>query len=292
MMSYLVTIGTSFGILLGEWTEASDFILNYRFSMLLFAMFVVFPVVLIRDFGHLGIVAFFALFSVITITFFISVHGPDQGTTPSLDLFRSEFFSALGGIAFTMLCQHAALHAYRSMTPMNIPSWHTAIFTAVGCGLSIICWTSVAGYVSFGPNVEDEILDSFPDSDIGTQVMRGLLIVHLCLYIPVEFLVARHSLLKLVNKDVKRLPLVPYVLLTILLLAILFGLASITDDFGLVLDVTGGVAGSGIGFILPAMIYLKACGRELGPARYYAAWVTVGFGVFVFVGTMYGVGTE
>lgn len=290
MVSYIVTIGSSLADLIAEWMDTSGLLSQYRFTALVVTGVVMLPLVLIRDFGHLGFVAFFALGSVFTITIFVSVVDPElTSARGSLDMFRQDFFQALGGIAFTLLCQHAALHAYRAMTPMNIHSWHTAISVAVGCGISICLWMGVLGYVRCGPDVASEILDCYRISQVGTQVMHLLLIGHLCLYMPVEFLVARHSFIKIIGSDVKKMALVPYVLLTICMLGCIYGLACITDDFGVILDLTGGVGGSFVGFVFPGAIYLKTVGREQGLVLHCMACVTVGFGLFVLMGTLYGI---
>ena len=77
----------------------------------------------------------------------------------------------------------------------------------------------IAGYLSFRSNTQGEILENFTTS-FGDP-FDIMLVLHIILYIPVDFVILRYSVVKLIQRnDEKEQPLstIAHVFLTILIL--------------------------------------------------------------------------
>jgi hypothetical protein len=79
-------------------------------------------------------------------------------------------------------------------------------------------------------------------------------VVHLVLYVPVDFVIMRYSLFKLVGVDMATTSVWVYAPVSLLLIALALAITLMTQDFGLVLDVTGGIAGASLYYCVPAAL--------------------------------------
>ena len=82
-------------------------------------------------------------------------------------------------------------------------------------------------------------------------MFRIFLVVHLVLYYPVHFAVMRHSLAKLFGQDVLQMPLKFYIPLTVVPNLVCLGIVMATQQFYVIVDLTGGVGGTLLYFIFP-----------------------------------------
>ncbi|CAM9849692.1 unnamed protein product, partial [Phaeothamnion confervicola] len=148
----------------------------------------------------------------------------------------------------------------------------------------------LAGYLAFRDDTDGDILDNFSGNFVG--LFKVLVVVHLCFYIPNEFVVMRHSLCVLFGVEAAALPPLTFVAVTVGLLAFMVavvlalaaaGIASGTA-FGYILDLVGGVCGSLVSFCFPALFYLRATGGEGEWAA--ACKVLAGFGAFAMAATV------
>ena len=137
---------------------------------------------------------------------------------------------------------------------------------------------------AFRALTKGEILDNFGRDDVAANVFRVMLVIHLVLYVPVDFVIVRYSLYKIFGADMKSSPRRVYVPVScaLILLALVITLA--TQDFGLVLDLTGGVAGAALYFIVPAVVALKAWHSR--DATWYAALALGVYGAAVVLVTI------
>eukprot|EP00750_Incisomonas_marina_P026233 INCI5885.4.p1 GENE.INCI5885.4~~INCI5885.4.p1 ORF type:complete len:495 (-),score=96.30 INCI5885.4:2098-3582(-) len=171
-------------------------------------------------------------------------------------------FAALGAAAFALGCQTAAFHAYNTLEDANLQRWTWVCVVAVGVGALLCMITGFAGYFSFLNFVDGEILDSFPDSDIPAQVFRIFLVVHLILYYPVHFAIMRHSLAKLFGQDVLQMELKFYIPITVIPNLICLGVVMATQQFYVIVDLTGGIGGTLLYFIFPGILAIVLLTRE------------------------------
>lgn len=161
------------------------------------------------------------------------------------------------------------------------------------------------GYAVFGEDTKGVIISNF-SSTFGAP-FKLFLVAHLILYIPIEFVVMRFSLLRLFgHTSGKELPLPVHCIVTVIILAgtvhtvdSLYYVISIVISvpaalvlilralgltqgaaFGFILDFTGGFAASMTSFVIPAAIYLKLTSRP-GSKYYWETCAMLRFGCFI-----------
>lgn len=104
----------------------------------------------------------------------------------------------------------------------------------------------------------------------------------------------RHSFLRIVGRRDKELPLPLHIVLSfsfilfivIVALLVRYSGFSLGEGFDLIVDLSGGVAGSLICFILPSVIYLKLMPPNAPLRQYGVAMLIFGIAVLVIVPTL------
>ena len=77
----------------------------------------------------------------------------------------------------------------------------------------------LAGYLSFGDQTQGMILDNFPQH--GFDFFKVMVVTHLILYIPVNFVIMRYSLVKITTGlKSENLSFIPHTILTIVMLVV------------------------------------------------------------------------
>ena len=179
-------------------------------------------------------------------------------TRPQKDAFtfaHKSFFPAMGVISFAYVCHHSSFLVRNSLK--NKADWnrvvHISIFIATGLSLLL----ATVGYASFQRCTRPDILNNFLGSDQAVNVARFLLAGTMFFTYPMEFFVMRQvcgSLFFDGEVDSKR----HYTMTAgIFLLTLPPGLLLGSDQLGLVLEFTGGIAASMLGFIVPGALWLS-----------------------------------
>ena len=108
----------------------------------------------------------------------------------------------------------------------------------------------IVGYVSFGVETQGMILDNFNTHPY--DFFKVMVVTHLILYIPVNFVIMRYSLVKVfMGTRSELLPVTTHSIITIVLLAIVTGIVLLLlavglasgAAFSLILNLTGGIGG-------------------------------------------------
>lgn len=243
----------------------------------------------VREFGHLACISVVSVAAIAGVIVLVLAHGPyvgsNLGQTPATLLWwRPAGLNKIGSITFALGCAHSTFHAYRSIDPKV--SWGSTVAGATCVGALMCVVTGLAGYLSFGTAVKAEVLDSFPNSDVVATPLKFLVILHLLFYIPIDFVILRHSLVRIWDVDTLDLPAATYTALTFGLVGSCLLLVMFLRDFGVILDLSGGLTGSLINFIFPALAYLRTHAEgEEGAARGQAYLLLV-FGFVVMLASV------
>jgi sodium-coupled neutral amino acid transporter 11 len=198
--------------------------------------------------------------------------------------------ASLGSIVFSLDCASSNFQAFISTeeSSQTFPVWRSVTRNAVISGACMCMLMGLVGYLSFGSDTQGEILDNFPQT--GFDIFKVMVIMHLILYIPSNFVIMRYSVVKLCSgKRSEHLPTRTHSVVTIVLLAVtvltVIALLQLNLSsglaFSLILNITGGVGGSLEAFILPAAIYLKL--MSVDSPLYNPARVLFVVGVIVMI---------
>lgn len=293
-LGYILIVGTTISSLLDSWGCDSVACNDYFATIIAVGLFVT-PVCLFRHFGHLAWLSLFSIAAIVAVLLLVLIAGPIKHQLGH----KSNVYQVMnvigtikstGSIVFALSCASANFQAFitTEKKAQNMDTWSWVTGTAVLAGALMCVTMGVAGYLSFGSDTEGMILDNFHSH--GYDFFKVMVVTHLILYIPVNFVIMRYSIVKMTTG--MRSELLGSTAHAILTVALLFfvtaivlallaaGLAS-GDAFALILNLTGGIGGSLATLILPAAIYLKVMPE--GSAMILHAKMLLALGVVVMV---------
>lgn len=293
-LGYILIVGQTSADLLSEWGCSHVMCEQRQITIITVAAFMA-PICLFRHFGHLAQLALFSILAIVLCVGLVVIGGPLQhagGKGGDIEAFNAMgSLISVGSIVFSLSCTPANFQAYISTkrSHQNLRSWSWITGGAVLMGAILCVIMGVAGYISFGSETDSEILNNFPGSKY--YFFKAMVVTHLILYIPVNFVIMRYSIVKVstgLRSETLSWPV--HSALTLGLLSVITGIvlallaAGIASGVALsvILNLTGGIAGSLSTFILPAAIYLKLMRREVSP-MYNVAFALLLLGAFIAV---------
>ena len=184
------------------------------------------------------------------------------------------------------------MHVYRSVSKASQErhTWRRITLLAVIAGVCLLITIGLAGYLSFRNSTQSNILNNFSFSS-AYDVFQVILVIHLLLYIPGDLILLRYNFVKLfTGKKAEYLSFTSSFIIVCIVLASILGItfgciasgASNGHIFAALLNITGGIGGSTLGFILPGILYLYVFPKE-ERSFHYTAYATVIFGIVVMI---------
>jgi amino acid permease len=152
-------------------------------------------------------------------------------------------------------------------------------FYVATIGMGSCYLIGLVGYLSFKDETKSDILENFNGSYV--SFFKLVMMLHLILFLPTEFVVMRDSILALAGYAVGDLPQMAYSVFTgfllFLIASIVVTLLSYQDSdsaFSFVVDFIGGLATSVCAFILPSLMYQKLMPAD-DPYQIYAKVISM-----------------
>lgn len=269
-LGYILVVGTTLSDLLDSWGCNNYICGEYLTTIIAVGIFIT-PVCMFRHFGHLAYLSLFSIGAIVAVLLLVLIAGPIKHTlghkSNHYDVFSiTGTLSSTGSIVFSLACASANFQAYitTEKKAQNMKSWSKITGSAVGVGSLMCVIMGLVGYLSFGSETEGMILDNFHSH--GYDFFKVMVVTHLILYIPVNFVIMRYSLVKVFSgKKSENLDFTTHTILTIgllvivtsiVLLLLFLGLAS-GEAFTLILDITGGIGGKFYQYFLFFSLYLQ-----------------------------------
>jgi amino acid permease len=299
LMSYIIVLGSTWSTLLLGWGCQSEVGCGLLVMSPLLILFIVFPVCTNREFGHLAFSSLFSVSAVTLVVLLVVIGGPihgQEGTFPVHGYVKGGILTQVGTIFFALNCAFASFQTYTSMATGTPKEWRSVAGYACCIGAFLLFITGLSGYLAFGPDTKGIILENFTGHY--ADFFRMMLVVHMCLYIPIDFTTMRESTLKLwgvpggklsdftANVKVTGIMLGATTALVMILYAA--GFAS-GEAFDIVLNFTGGAAASLVGMILPGYFYLNIVPKPADDAPieqrvfYYSVPPMLAIGCLTFI---------
>jgi uncharacterized membrane protein len=191
----------------------------------------------------------------------------------------------MGSIVFAFGYATAVFHSYEALYPKNVETFLNVSLLTTVSGLFMCFLTAIFGYFSFKEATKSNILLNFGGT-VGV-IFKLLVVVHLILYIPGDFVIMRCSCLKLIRVEDKTLSNVKFILVSVCLLCLVTVLATVLQIYytgealSMVLDITGGLAGSMIYFILPGLSGIVLMKND--SFDYFKCFILASFGTSIFI---------
>jgi amino acid permease len=266
LLSYIIIIGSLFSDVVDTFSDCDDWYCNKGFLTVLPVLCFTVPLTLIRRFGHLAFISFISIFVIVLVMGLVFIGGPirasmyDHDNDDSHNVRYGDFVGAMktvGDIVFALGYVAALFHSYQAMETQSTKEFFHVTWVTTAIGTMMCFLMGLVGYACFLDSTETNILMNFPGP--AGAIFKIFVIIHLLLYIPGDFVVFRASLWRLCEIDVQhqqdehfiRITLAS--ILTITVIAIIL-LLTVGDSTALsaVVNITGGVSGTLLYFIIPS----------------------------------------
>jgi len=291
LLSYLTVIGGQLSNMLESAVGTSNRCTSELFILPVVTFVFILPWCLTRLYGHFVAISVVSITAIASVMLTVLIAAPMQASAHSHDALNWVDFPGslrkFGSALFSLSYAYAAFHAFTSMKHKTEEAWRAATVPAAWIGVFMCGATGLFGYISFRQEVQGDILDNFAGPFF--YFVKLLVIIHLILYIPLDFVVLRYSLCKLLNVDLEKMSLTVYISLTVALLSFTCFVVMIiyqsgtgeSNGFGYILDLTGGITAPLLGFVAPGAIFLKLMPRD--SSNWYLACGLLIFGVTVAI---------
>lgn len=299
MVAYLIGIGDNMSIVVSQWSGvhlATNPWLK-RVTLVTLAICAVLPLAMLKNMAKLSKTSFISLLSVIFILFVVvtrAITGPGDARQPvtpeerELRVFDSQFFPAIGVIAFAFVCHHACFIVFNTLRDNTEERWAKTVHLTLMTATSVMFVLACAAFLTFRGVMNGSFLTNYSYKDSLCNIMRCLFAVAQTLTYPLELFVARHAVHAIVFPAQKWTDQ-QHLVITLLLWGSSLAIALNVADLGAVLELTGGVAAVSIGFLVPAILHFKMTPElkwkiwENKPSKRAQACVTFARSYFVFV---------
>ena len=264
LLSYILIIGS---VLTEVVMKCSEWYCNVIFLTIIPVTLFTVPLCLLRNFGHLAVASYISITVISASVLLVIIGGPIVNENNRDHNYRMGSFigaiKTIGDIVFALGYITATFHTYNSMKNRTIKNFNQVSLNTIIIGAIMCFFTGLIGYISFGSNTKSNIIENF-DGYLG-GFFKIALVIHLVLYIPGDFVIMRSAILKLCHWQLSELSDIIFISLSLFCISIITIIAlllqiylSSTDSLAIVVDITGGIAGSMLYFIIPAL-----CGFSL-----------------------------
>ncbi|XP_053722588.1 sodium-coupled neutral amino acid transporter 7 [Synchiropus splendidus] len=213
---------------------------------------------------------------------------------PSSSASWTAVFNAMPTICFGFQCHVSSVPVFNSMRKKEIKPWGLVVTLSMIICLFVYTGTGVCGYLTFGSNVSQDVLMSYPPDDIAVAIARAFIVVcvvtsypilHFCGRAVIEGLWLRfqgEQVEVCVRRERRR-----RILQTLVWFVVTLVLALFIPDIGRVISLIGGLAACFI-FVFPGLCLMQAKLSETDSRT--TSWhvmmvssvVMVTVGVFIF----------
>ena len=230
------------------------------------------PLCLMRDIAMLETFSSLSIATVVVVLGLLVFKLFDRhshGSAPLLD--GATFISAtpldavvsVGVFSFAFVCNDCIFLYYNSLKHGSLGRFQKVVAAAlVGSG-TLTAALGCVGFLSFGADTQDNILNNFADDDGVATLMRALYVATMVLTYPICTFVTRQVMHALVEDlagtartEVGSVSQRRHVAYTLAIFLTNVAIVMVVADLGSVMSLTGNVAGSFLGYILPGLIAL------------------------------------
>jgi solute carrier family 38 (sodium-coupled neutral amino acid transporter), member 11 len=299
-VAYLIGIGDNMAIVVSSWS-GTDLKTNpwvKRVTLSAIAIGAVLPLAMLKNMSALSKTSAFSICAVVFIIGVViknAITGPGDAPVPVTDedkelkVIDSNFFPAVGVIAFAFVCHHACFIVYNTLRDNTEARWAKTVHITLSVATSVMFTLAVAAFVTFRGIMKGSFLTNYSYTDPLCNLMRCLFATCQTLTYPIELFVARHSIHALMF-PAQKWTQQQHIVITLLLWGSSLAIALNVTDLSIVLELTGGVAAVSIGFLMPGALHAKMTPhldwriwRNKGMAKKAAACKEFAVSFFVFV---------
>ncbi|CAG8596402.1 14494_t:CDS:2 [Funneliformis caledonium] len=260
-----------------------------RYFVIIFCtIFISYPLSLYRDISKLAKASGLALISMVIIVVAVVIEAPrvdprykggDKGTW---DFVHPEMFQAIGVISFAFVCHHNSLLIFDSLRKPTLKRFAAVTHLSTGISMLACLLVAIVGYLAFTDKTEGNILNNFPEDNVIINIARFCFGFNMFTTLPLEAFVCRESI-EIYYFPNASFSLKRHVILTTIFVMGAMMVSLLTNDLGIVLELTGGCSATALAYILPPACYLKLSSGNWWSRKKLPAVICVGFGIAVMI---------
>lgn len=287
MVAYLLIVKDTVPLIFGTADDTDGSFVERELVMIVTSLAIMVPLSMQRDMASLAFTSLMSVAADILLVIFIGAYSPMKETIEAgggfgkvikENAFNSRLFIGLGILSTAMACQHSAFIVSGSLENKTSSRWSTVTFRSLVIATVLCAILGVCGWLGFLDQTEGDVLNNFDPDAMEANAARTLLVITMFFTYPMESLVLRHVIIKLLfDGDVDGVDestgfLNRRVKWTLILYLATLAPALFFDDLGPVLSITGSLGGSCLSYIAPGLVYLGVNGD--GFMEYLASKIT------------------
>ncbi|KAJ4946932.1 hypothetical protein JOQ06_008975 [Pogonophryne albipinna] len=241
-----------------------------KFTISVTAVLIILPLSIPKEIGFQKYASALSVMGTwyVTIVVIIKYIWPDKAEipvhVPTSSSSWTAVFNAMPTICFGFQCHVSCVPVFNSMSKKAIKPWGVVVtFSMIIC-LFVYTGTGVCGFLTFGSNVNQDVLMSYPSDDIAVAIARAFIVIcvitsypilHFCGRAVIEGLWLRfqgEQVELCVRREQRR-----RILQTLVWFTITLTLALFIPDIGRVISLIGGLAACFI-FVFPGLCLMQA----------------------------------
>ncbi|XP_045888096.1 putative sodium-coupled neutral amino acid transporter 7 [Micropterus dolomieu] len=305
-IAFLIVIGDQLDLLIAAIAHETDktvsgyWYTDRKFTIVVTAVLVILPLSIPKEIGFQKYASTLSVIGTwyVTIVVILKSIWPDKmvipGYVPTSSASWTAVFNAMPTICFGFQCHVSCVPVFDSMSRREIKPWGVVVTLSMLICLFVYTGTGVCGFLTFGSNVSQDVLMSYPPDDIAVAIARAFIVIcvitsypilHFCGRAVIEGLWLRfqgEQVEVCVRREQRR-----RILQTLVWFVATLVLGLFIPDIGRVISLIGGLAACFI-FVFPGLCLMQAKLSETDSRS--ASWhglvglgvVMVTIGAFIF----------
>ncbi len=265
------------------------FLTDRRIVIVICSFSIMLPISCIRNVSHLAKFSIFALGAIVLIAICVIWAGSRieeslQGSSQVFTIIKwNGLSSAIGTLCFAYVCHHNTFIIFRSLEQPTPKNFNMVNMASLGYAMLASLAIGASGYVIFTDKIKSNVLNCFSDTDPIINFARFLFALDMFLTYPLELFIARNTIFRMLLLDPIAISDRFHYAVTLALISCSTFLGVLTCNLGIVLDLTGGIAASGIAFIFPSACRIKLTRGPIIQPSNYSHIVCIAFGFAIMV---------
>ncbi|XP_016888090.1 sodium-coupled neutral amino acid transporter 7 [Cynoglossus semilaevis] len=272
-IAFFIVIGDQLDRLIAVVTHPTDGTIWYtdrKFTIVVTAILIILPLSFPKEIGFQKYASALSVMGTwyVTVVIIIKYIWPDKEVTPGFVPTSSAswtaVFNAMPTICFGFQCHVSCVPVFNSMRRKEIKPWGVVVtFSMIIC-LFVYTGTGICGFLTFGSNVNQDVLMSYPPNDIAVAIARAFIVICVVTSYPILHFCGRAVIeglwLRFQGEQVEvcvRRERSRRILQTLIWFVVTLVLALFIPDIGRVISLIGGLAACFI-FIFPGLCLMQA----------------------------------
>lgn len=257
-------------------------------TMIITSLFIVLPMSMMRDSANLEKISLLGVIADVVLVGCVLIIAPVKSTLAEVGGFdevikdnwiNSRLFISLGVMSTAMNCHDAAFIISTSLKDRTPQRWSAVTFRSLLVAGILSLLIGIYGYLGFLDDTKGDILNNFPEDSTIANWGRIMLAATMFLTYPMECLVARHVIVAIFfDGDMDGLIIGPdgekteapkflgimnrrHILTWLIYISTIIP-ASLVDDLGPVLSLSGAIGASFLAYICCGMVYIGVNGED------------------------------